>query len=118
VKETSRAMLAYVVAVRDNRGEAWQTKDEAQGAVEVLWEFARDAGVRLDRDELDAETRRTLEEETAALVSEAPRMLRQIDEKARRVGHASLSIDDTSRRARRRRCDTARTSSATSQATT
>ena len=43
-RETVRAMRAYVVAVRDDKGEAWQTKDEAQGAAEGLWALARKLG--------------------------------------------------------------------------
>jgi hypothetical protein len=100
VKETMGVMCAYVVAVREDKGEAWQTKDEAQGAVEALWKLARDAGLLLDHDELDAEARRSLEAETVSLLSEAPRTIREIQEKASRVGHASLTLDDASRRER------------------
>lgn len=98
VKETIAAMRAYVVAVRDDKGEAWQTKDEAQGAAEGLWVLARTAGARLDPDEIDAEARRTLRDETARLLSEAPRTLRKIREKARQDDRSSLTLDDTNQR--------------------
>ncbi len=100
VKETMGAMRAYVVAVREDKGEAWQTKDEAQGAVDTLWKLARDAGLLLDHDEIDAEARRSLREETVSLLSEAPRTILEIREKAGKVGHASLTLDDTARRER------------------
>ncbi len=100
VKETMGLMRAYVVAVREDGGEAWQAKDEAQGAVEVLWKLASDAGLLLDHDELHAEARRSLEAETVSLLEEAPRTILEIREKAGRVGHASLTLDDTTRRER------------------
>lgn len=64
------------------------------GAAEGLWALARNAGARLDPDKLDVEARRTLRDETARLLSEVPRTLREMGEKAHRDGHASLTLDE------------------------